>query len=85
MTSGPSLAPAPAAEPTQCLLDDLVELTDVPEAEGPKEGAEGGGRHYLVAEHLLGLTGPQHPAVVDRVGAATIAWTIVMAFRPGRK
>jgi hypothetical protein len=41
----------------------------VAEGEGAQEGAEGGGRHRLVAEQRLAGAGAQHVCVFDRVRA----------------
>jgi len=51
------------------LREHPVELAHVAEGEGAQEGAQGGGRHRLVAEQRLAGPAAQHVCVVDRVGA----------------
>jgi hypothetical protein len=55
--------------PAQTLGHHPVQLTDMPEGEGPQERAESGRGHHPVGEHRPGITGTQQVGVID-VGAA---------------
>jgi hypothetical protein len=46
-----------------------IKLAHVPEAERAQEGAQRRGRHHAVAKKRLGAAGPQHVAIVDRIGS----------------
>src|SRR6266571_5137701 len=46
-----------------------IKLAHMPEAERAQEGAERRGRHHAVSKQHLGAPGPQHVAIVDRIGS----------------
>src|SRR6266567_2315982 len=60
-----------------------IELAHMPEAERAQEGAERRGRHHAVSKQRLGAAGPQHVAIVDRIGSKAIACTSEQTLRPG--
>jgi hypothetical protein len=70
ITSRSPPGPAPADQARRIgLRQHPIKLPHMPEAERAQEGAERRGRHHAASKQRLGAPGPQHVAIVDRIGS----------------